>query len=80
MRCVAVVSALAVLAFSAADLSRREAAYGRAKEGWGAAAGDPRADAARLLAYAFIWCGLALYSADGFWTQRRLLLKSVGAG
>ncbi len=37
-------------------------------------------DAARLQAYGLIWCGLALYSADGFWTQRRLLLKSVGAG
>lgn len=37
-------------------------------------------DAARLQAYGLIWCGLALYSADGFWTQRRLLLRSVGAG
>ncbi len=37
-------------------------------------------DAARLQAYGLIWCGLALYSADGFWTQRRMLLKSVGAG
>lgn len=37
-------------------------------------------DAARLQAYGFIWCGLALYSADGFWAQRRLLLRSVGAG
>jgi chloramphenicol-sensitive protein RarD len=37
-------------------------------------------DAARLQAYGLIWCGLALYSADGFWAQRRLLLKSVGAG
>lgn len=37
-------------------------------------------DSARLQAYAFIWCGLALYSADGFWTQRRLLLKPVGTG
>lgn len=37
-------------------------------------------DAARLQAYGFIWCGLALYSADGFWAQRRMLLKSVGAG
>lgn len=37
-------------------------------------------NAARLQAYGLIWCGLAIYSADGFWTQRRLLLKSVGAG
>jgi chloramphenicol-sensitive protein RarD len=35
---------------------------------------------AQLQAYGLIWLGLALYSADGFWTQRRLLLKSVGAG
>ncbi len=35
-------------------------------------------DAARLQAYGLIWCGLALYSADGFWTQRRALFKSVG--
>ena len=31
-----------------------------------------------LRAYALIWVGLALYSADGFWAQRRVLLK-VGA-
>ena len=37
-------------------------------------------DAARLQAYGLIWLGLALYSADGFWSQRRALLKSVGAG
>lgn len=37
-------------------------------------------DAARLQAYGLIWCGLALYSADSFWAQRRALLKSVGAG
>lgn len=37
-------------------------------------------DGARLQAFAFIWCGLALYSADGFWTQRRALLRTVGAG
>lgn len=37
-------------------------------------------DAARLQAYGLIWCGLALYTADSFWTQRRVLLKSVGAG
>ncbi|MBI2813594.1 MAG: EamA family transporter RarD [Opitutae bacterium] len=37
-------------------------------------------DAARLQAFGLIWCGLALYSADAFWIQRRMLLKSVGAG
>ena len=37
-------------------------------------------DAARLQAFALIWAGLAVYSADGFWTQRRSPLKSVGAG
>ncbi len=37
-------------------------------------------DAARLQAFSLIWCGLALYSADAFWAQRRLLLKSVGVG
>jgi len=31
-------------------------------------------DSGRLQAYALIWCGLVLYSADGFWTQRRNLL------
>jgi chloramphenicol-sensitive protein RarD len=36
-------------------------------------------DAGRLQAYGLIWVGLGLYSADGFWSQRRLLLKSVGA-
>jgi chloramphenicol-sensitive protein RarD len=36
-------------------------------------------DAERLQSYGLIWCGLALYTADGFWTQRRMLLKSVGA-
>ena len=36
-------------------------------------------DSPRLQAYGLIWVGLALYSADGFWSQRRLLLKSVGA-
>jgi chloramphenicol-sensitive protein RarD len=35
-------------------------------------------DSGRFLAYAFIWCGLGLYSADGFWTQRRLLFKMAG--
>lgn len=37
-------------------------------------------DAARLQAFSLIWCGLALYTADAFWAQRRQLLKSVGAG
>ncbi len=37
-------------------------------------------NSARLQAFTLIWAGLAVYSADGFWTQRRLLLKSVGAG
>ncbi len=31
-------------------------------------------DSARLQAFAFIWCGLALYTADSLWTQRRELL------
>ena len=33
-------------------------------------------DAARMQAFAFIWCGLALYSADSIWTQRRLLMNN----
>jgi chloramphenicol-sensitive protein RarD len=36
-------------------------------------------DAARLQAFGLIWTGLVVYTADTFWTQRRLLLKSVGA-
>lgn len=36
-------------------------------------------DSARLQAYALIWCGLALYSADSFWNQRRLLMRGTGA-
>lgn len=36
-------------------------------------------DSARFQAYALIWCGLVLYSADGFWTQRHTLLKAAGA-
>jgi len=32
-------------------------------------------DSARLQAFAFIWCGLALYSADSLWAQRRLLMS-----
>ena len=33
-------------------------------------------DAARMQAFAFIWCGLALYSADSLWAQRRRLMNS----
>jgi chloramphenicol-sensitive protein RarD len=36
-------------------------------------------DSARLQAYALIWCGLVLYSADSFWVQRRTLLNAAGA-
>ena len=36
-------------------------------------------DAARLQAFAIIWCGLALYSADSFWAQRHLLLRTAAA-
>jgi len=36
-------------------------------------------DAPRLQAFALIWAGLALYSADSFWAQRRLLLKIAEA-
>jgi chloramphenicol-sensitive protein RarD len=35
-------------------------------------------DATRLQAYVLIWCGLALYTADGFWVQRRRLLGGAG--
>jgi chloramphenicol-sensitive protein RarD len=31
-------------------------------------------DAARLQAFALIWCGLIVYSADSFWMQRHVLL------
>lgn len=31
-------------------------------------------DAARLQAFVLIWCGLAVYSADSFWSQRKRLL------
>jgi chloramphenicol-sensitive protein RarD len=37
-------------------------------------------DATRLQAFSLIWAGLIVYTADTFWKQRRLLLKSVGAG
>lgn len=36
-------------------------------------------DTARLQAFALIWTGLVVYSADMFWTQRRVLLKAAGA-
>ncbi|MDI1337294.1 MAG: EamA family transporter RarD [Lacunisphaera sp.] len=36
-------------------------------------------DAVRLQAFAVIWCGLAIYSADGFWVQRHSLLRAAGA-
>ncbi len=36
-------------------------------------------DTARLQAFALIWIGLIVYSADTFWTQRRVLLKAAGA-
>ncbi|WP_438480920.1 EamA family transporter RarD [Oleiharenicola lentus] len=34
-------------------------------------------DTGRLQAFAIIWIGLLLYTADGFWTQRRTFLKTV---
>jgi chloramphenicol-sensitive protein RarD len=37
-------------------------------------------DSARFQAFALIWCGLVIYSADGFWSQRRVLLRAAGAG
>lgn len=36
-------------------------------------------DAARAQAFGLIWAGLAVYSADSLWAQRRSLLKTVGA-
>jgi chloramphenicol-sensitive protein RarD len=36
-------------------------------------------DAARLRCYALIWAGLVVYSADSFWTQRKVLLRAAGA-
>jgi chloramphenicol-sensitive protein RarD len=35
-------------------------------------------DTTRLQAYALIWFALGLYSADGFWVQRRTLLRVAG--
>lgn len=37
-------------------------------------------DGGRLQAFGLIWIGLALYSADTFWKQRRTLLKAAGVG
>ncbi|HVU16995.1 MAG TPA: EamA family transporter RarD [Candidatus Didemnitutus sp.] len=36
-------------------------------------------DGTQLQAYVAIWCGLALYSADAFWVQRRVILQAAGA-
>lgn len=36
-------------------------------------------DTARLQAFVLIWIGLAVYSADTLWTQRRLLLRTAGS-
>ena len=36
-------------------------------------------DSARFQCYLFIWAGLILYSADGFWAQRRLLFRPAEA-
>jgi chloramphenicol-sensitive protein RarD len=35
-------------------------------------------DSGRLLAFVVIWIGLAIYTADNFWTQRRTLLRAAG--
>lgn len=35
-------------------------------------------DSARFQCYALIWAGLVLYTADGFWTQRKMLFKAAG--
>ncbi|HEX2861201.1 MAG TPA: EamA family transporter RarD, partial [Lacunisphaera sp.] len=37
-------------------------------------------DAGRLQAFGLIWLGLAVYTADTFWTQRRRLLQAAGMG
>src|SRR4051812_5294308 len=34
-------------------------------------------DSARLQAFALIWCGLVIYTADSLWAQRRLLFKAA---
>jgi len=36
-------------------------------------------DSSRLQAFGLIWLGLIIYSADAFWSQRRLLLGAAGA-
>jgi chloramphenicol-sensitive protein RarD len=36
-------------------------------------------DTARLQAFALIWAGLIVYTADTFWVQRRMLLRAAGA-
>jgi len=35
-------------------------------------------DTARLQAFALIWAGLIVYTADTFWMQRRMLLRATG--
>jgi len=37
-------------------------------------------DSTRLQAFALIWAGLVVYTADTFWVQRRNLLRAAGAG
>ncbi len=37
-------------------------------------------DSRQLQAFIIIWAGLVVYTADSFWTQRRLLLRAAGAG
>jgi chloramphenicol-sensitive protein RarD len=37
-------------------------------------------DTARFQAFALIWAGLIVYSADTFWAQRRMLLRAAGVG
>jgi chloramphenicol-sensitive protein RarD len=36
-------------------------------------------DSTRLQAFSLIWAGLVVYSADTFWTQRRMILRAAGA-
>ena len=36
-------------------------------------------DSVRLQAYALIWCGLILYTADSFWAQRRRMVAAAAA-
>lgn len=37
-------------------------------------------DAVRFQAFGLIWAGLAVYTADAFWAQRRMLLRATGVG